>query len=1473
MATDGTEVEVKSGKSSANHTNSNHTRDAVSGDKLGKKDASNTNGNLYTRDPVIGDPVDNAAYGDARVDEDIILHPHDNYVSKGIQKYKDPMKVLLPFRPKPKDRSNIRYSPLDHMGLFSMLTCSWLTPVYRKAYKRTLKYGDLWDLSDNDNSETNGQRFERLWLEELAAKGKEEASLKKVCYRFIRTRHMFMLLGLFMWLFSAFASSAFLVQDLLKYIEDQNDDLAYGLTLVLGILLLNISRVFGDVFFWTFGMRTATRMKNGVVTLVFKKIARLRGLQDKTVGEIVNICTNDSQRIHDVVVVGNFLLSSIFLVIAVLIAVGLIVGPSAVLGVFITFICFWPLQIVFGKLTSVIRQKGIIITDHRVQKMNELLTYVKLIKMYAWEKPFSESIIGIRKEEKGTLEKAGYLQSISISIAPITPNIATVCCVLIHIGFGNTLTASEVFTLVALLNTLRFVLGPLTWAIRLLAEAGIAVRRMQNVLIMDDMQPLHYISKESKYAVILSDASLAWDKQDKKEPQNPGQKGNKKSSNQNNRAAKKPVETQDVSFQVDMPEVDEKQGGNGIRREVNRRGSVPIEELDRILKESTKPKRLPVLTEGVAEVLHNIDLHLEKGKLTGVCGAVGSGKSSLISAILGQMHLLEGECLINGSFAYSAQEAWMFNATLRENILFGREFNQERYEMVLEACSLKPDIKILTNGDETEIGERGINLSGGQKQRISLARALYADQDIYLLDDPLSAVDAHVGQHIFENCIKTALKDKTVLFVTHQLQYLKDCDNVVTMKDGFIAEIGTHDELIAAKGEYALLIETFHAKQENEEEEEEEVVEFEGEEDAASVGSGRTGSFKRSVSRMSSKSVKSVESMDMENEGQLIQKEQQGEGAIKGVTFKGYINAMGGVLMTVILLSVYVLMIGSLSFNNIWLSIWLDAGSGNTTIIVNGTEVISDSIADNPDLNFYTLVYGLTLVAIIIFAACKSGIFAKLTLRASSNMHDDLFRTVFRCPMSFFDTTPTGRILNRFSTDLNEVDTLLPLNLELFLQNSLIVLFALLVIAFVFPYFLIAVVPLALVFAFILTLYRRGIRDLKRIENVCRSPYYSHISATVQGLSTIHAYNKTSEFIERFKELLDYQSLPYLLFRISTRWAGIRLETIVIIISTLTNLLIVIFKDNISPSDAGLVVSYTVQITGMFQFLVIMASETEARFTSVERILNYVRDLKPEAPATIEETKPTAEWPQKGKIQFKNYKMRYRDGLPLVLKGVNIEIKPQEKIGIVGRTGSGKSSLGVGLFRLVEAADGEIVIDGVSLGKIGLSDLRSKLSIIPQDPVLFLGTVRYNLDPNNSFEDIHLWKALERTYMKEKIQSLDNKLESAVVEGGDNFSVGERQLLCMARALLRNSRVLMLDEATAAIDTETDSLVQKTIREEFKSCTMLTIAHRLNTIMDCDKILVMDAGKVAEYDKPATLLANSKSIFAGMVAAAESQIH
>ncbi|XP_071507087.1 ATP-binding cassette sub-family C member 5-like [Diadema antillarum] len=1363
-------------------------------------------------------------------------------------KYKQSLKLLIPFRLKPTKGN---YSPLDHCGFISFVWLSWMTSLFVKAFKRTLQYTDLWTMSDYDRGDYNADRLDKFWQEEIEKKGEKDASLGRVAFRFVRTRQVISAITIVLSILAAFITSAVLVQELLIYTETVEVDLWFGLVLVACIFVLQIIRICGDVFFWVFSCRTALRLRSGMLTLAFRKLAHLRSLKNHSVGEIVNISTNDSQRLFDVCIVGNFLVSSLVMIVATLVAVQLIVGPGALIGTLVTFFVFLPFQAIIGKVISGIRIRCIKVIDRRVQKMNELLTYVKLIKMYAWEIPFSRTINAIRKQERRMLEKAGMLQSFSMTIVPIVPSLASVISIIIHISMGYSLSAAEAFTLVSLLNTIRVVIGPLPWAVRMLAEASVALGRLKAIMVMEEAMPNERLDDDSKNMVEVSGGTFGWDVVLTKEAEEAKLKEDKANAN-----TKQP------------PQANGKAQSNGAHKDdvTFKNGSVKDGASNGVVATTASHDD----DVDVTPALFDIDFALPEGKLLGVCGLVGSGKSSLISAILGQMEIMGGSCKVRGRIAYVAQEAWIFNATVQENILFGLPLDKERYESVLDACSLRQDMEILTNGDQTEIGERGINLSGGQKQRVSLARAVYADSDVYLLDDPLSAVDAHVGDHIFNKCIRGVLKNKTVLFVTHQLQFLEDCDSVAVMVGGRIAEFGTHSELMDSKGEYARLIATHYTSGEGEDGNERE-------EDLA-VDPSLPPEIRRQMSRQlsrqrsvaSSEDAVSILSADQEiEEGRLTGSEERTGGALSWRTYHGYIQAMGGYFFALLIFLAYVSVVGLLTFNNWWLSYWIET-SGNRSPNET-TDGEPPSLVNDPNLSFYMLVYGGTILIILVVALLKSFIYMKLTIRSSSTLHKKLFKTVLRSPMSFFDTTPIGRILNRFSKDMDELDVMLPINMEMALTNVMMVIASIFTICVVFPWFVIAVVPIFVVFILVMIFYRRGVNDMKQLENVSRSPWFSHIGSTAMGLATIHAYDKTKEIISKYVDLLNVNAYPLMLFRMATRWAGARLELLVVLTNLIVNLMVVLAHGSISPSIAGLAISYALQLNGLFQLTMSMLADAEARFFSAERMLQYIKNLKPEAPASIPDKEPPADWPQAGKISIEDYRMRYRDNLPLVLKDVNCNIKAGERIGIVGRTGSGKSTLSVALFRLVEADEGQISIDDVDISQIGLFDLRSKMSIIPQDPVMFIGTVRYNLDPFNEHNDDRLWTALEKAYMKQKISSLDQGLDSAVTEGGDNFSVGERQLLCMARALLRNSKILFLDEATAAIDTETDSLIQETIRSAFVDCTTLTIAHRLNTVLDSDRILVMDDGKVAEFDSPAALRANPSSIFSGMLAAADAQ--
>uniref|UniRef100_A0A087YGI1 Multidrug resistance-associated protein 1 n=1 Tax=Poecilia formosa TaxID=48698 RepID=A0A087YGI1_POEFO len=865
--------------------------------------------------------------------------------------------------------------------------------------------------------------------------------------------------------------------------------------------------------------------------------------------------------------------------------------------------------------------------------------------------------------------------------------------------------------------------------------------------------------------------------------------------------------------------------------------------------------------------LKRLNVCIPEGSLVAVVGHVGSGKSSLLSALLGEMDKVEGSVVVKGSVAYVPQQAWIQNSTLKENIMFGQKRREDWYNHVVEVCALQPDLEILPAGDETEIGEKGVNLSGGQKQRVSLARAVYCDRAVYLLDDPLSAVDAHVGKHIFDYVIgpRGILRDKTRVLVTHGLSFLPQTDLILVMVDGEITEVGSYQELMVQEGAFAEFLRTYATVDQTEDGAPDLLVRFNGycfrngvyetvemSSEPALIQSKTTfdvclGSLSSSgpaVKTESQKPHKTDDARELNKKtknpemGKLTEADKASTGRVKLSVFWAYLKAIGVLLSCISLLLFLTHHLVSL-FSNYWLSLWTD------DLVVNGTQpyrLRRLAVYGGFGLTQGVAVFGYSLSMSI------GGIMA------SRYLHQSLLYDVLRSPMSFFEKTPSGNLVNRFAKEMDTIDSVIPSIIKMFMGSLFNVLGSCVIILFATPLVAIIIPFLGLLYFFVQRFYVATSRQLKRLESVSRSPIYTHFNETLLGTSVIRAFGEQERFIHESDQRVDHNQKAYYPSIVANRWLAIRLEFVGNCIVSFAALFAVIARDSLSPGIMGLSISYALQLTASLTWLVRMSSDVETNIIAVEKVKEYSSTGK-EAEWQHESPSVPPGWPTQGCIDIRGFGLRYRHDLDLAIRNITIAINGGEKVGIVGRTGAGKSSLTLGLFRIIEAAEGHIFIDGVDIAKLGLHELRSRITIIPQDPVLFSGSLRMNLDPFDSYSDEEIWRALEFSHLKNFVSSLTNKLSHECSEGGENLSVGQRQLLCLARALLRKTKVLVLDEATAAVDMETDNLIQSTIRSQFDDCTVLTIAHRLNTIMDYTRVLVLDKGEMAEFDSPSNLIA------------------
>uniref|UniRef100_A0A803QSI2 ABC-type xenobiotic transporter n=1 Tax=Cannabis sativa TaxID=3483 RepID=A0A803QSI2_CANSA len=853
--------------------------------------------------------------------------------------------------------------------------------------------------------------------------------------------------------------------------------------------------------------------------------------------------------------------------------------------------------------------------------------------------------------------------------------------------------------------------------------------------------------------------------------------------------------------------------------------------------------------ESIIPTLDGINLEVNRGMKVAICGTVGSGKSSLLSSILGEMQKQSGIVKISGTKAFVSQSPWILTGNIRENILFGNEYVKAKYDKTIQACALTKDFDLFPCGDLTEIGERGINMSGGQKQRIQIARAVYQDADIYLFDDPFSAVDAHTGTQLFKDCLMGMLREKTVLFVTHQVEFLPAADHILVMQNGKIAQAGTFEKLMNESIGFEILVGA-HSKAlesmltfENTSKEQK-ISEIE-----STAASSTTNSEVLPARHESDHDI----SLDIATEkkgAKLVQDEEREKGSIGKEVYWNYLTTVnGGLLVPFIILaqsSFQVLQIAS----NYWMAWSCPPTTGSQPKM---------------EINFILLVYVLLAVGGSLCVLLRAMLVGIAGLWTAQKLFINMLRSVFRAPMSFFDSTPTGRTLSRASTDQSVLDLEMPQRLGWCAFSIIQLLGTIAVMSQVAWEVFVIFIPVTAVCIWYQRYYIPTARELARLEGIQRTPILHHFAESLSGSATIRAFQQEDRFIQLNLFLIDNHSTPWFHNVAAMEWLSFRLNMLSNFVFAFSLVLLVTLPEGvINPSIAGLAVTYGINLNVLQASVIWNICNAENKMISVERIIQY-SNIQSEAPLLIEDCKLPNNWPQDGTICFRNLEIRYAEHLPSVLNNINCTFPGKMKIGVVGRTGSGKSTLIQAIFRIVEPREGSIIIDDVDICKIGLHHLRSRLSIIPQDPTMFQGTVRGNLDPLGQYTDSEAWEALEKCQLASIVREKEKKLDAIVVENGENWSMGQRQLFCLGRALLKKSTILVLDEATASVDSATDGIIQRIISKEFKDRTVVTIAHRIHTVVESDLVLVLSDGRVAEYDTPARLLERDDSFFSKLV--------
>ncbi|KAI5461810.1 P-loop containing nucleoside triphosphate hydrolase protein [Mariannaea sp. PMI_226] len=1312
----------------------------------------------------------------------------------------------------PKVPEEREVSPEYRAGFLSRLTFQWMTGLMTTGYKRRIEREDIWAINPDRAVEPWTKKVHDLFQQHIR-EGRKHPLFRAL----LRTFYFeFWLSGFYAILCTILrVVSAFTLRFLIQFAVDAYNTKAgeptpsirRGIGLAIGITLMMIVQGFAITHSMYCGEMVGGQTRSVLVGMIYKKslvvstraktidigelgsrthdsemencdLAETTGIEENdspapvkeenkgqpgdgircSNGRIVNLMSVDTHRIDKASAMFHMTWTSPVSVLMVFIFLFINISYSALPGFGLLVLGMPILSMVIRRMCDR-RQDTNNTTAERISLTQEFLQSIRTVKYFGLEEAILRRLRDLRSSEiqaiRNLLVIGGSLEAVGI----LLPILASMLSFIVYSHENPNLAPAEVFSALALFNSLRIPLKIFPIVLGQVMEAWSSLRRIEEFLM--EPEHLEYVVRKptNQAAIILQNASFSWET----------------CTNEHNSMGT------NESDEVSPPD-------NWVSSLSDEKG------------------------EGFN--LQNLNLNISQGELIAVIGSVGSGKSSLLAALAGEMHMICGEATVNSSTSFCPQCPWIQNTTVRNNITFGTQMEEQRYKDVITACALQTDLDILPDGDQTEVGERGVTISGGQKQRLSLARAIYFDADIALLDDPLSAVDTHVGRYIFHNAILGLLGKKCRILVTQQLWVLGHCDRIAWMDGGKIRTVDTFENLMRDCAEFRKLIEGT-------------ITEETPPESTTNALSG--------ISR---------EGEEKENHDRHVELDEAADSVATLGHYGAYIRAAGSISIMVLLPFLLVLAQGAAIMTSLWLAYWTSK-------------------------RFHLLKweYIVTYIGIGVLQALFMFVFSVLTsilgANASKAMLYSAYTRILRTPTSFFDTTPLGKIMSRFTHDADIIDNEVSSSIRIFLFTLAMVFSVFGVIIAFFNYFAIALAPLAVLFVISVLYYRSSARELHRLDSSLQSQMFAKFNEGLGGATSIRSYGVRELFIGNLLRTIDEMNSAYYLTFSSQHWLTLRLNMIGNAIIFTVSILVVTSRFSVNPSFGGLVLSYILTVVQILQYTPQQLAQVENGMRSVKRIHDYSSRLEVEAP--LHTIKVPQTWPERGEIAFEEVYMRYRKDLPLVLKGFSMRIQSGERIGIVGRTGAGKSSIINALFRVVELSSGKIIVDGMDISSIGLHDLRSRLSIIPQDSTLFQGTIRSNIDPYGQYTESELCAALREVYLTNGDRSPDRQnatdnfsqshldLDSVVEENGQNLSLGQRQLVAFSRALLRRSQVILCDEATSSVDVETEKMIQRALVTAFQDKTVLFIAHRMHSIIGYDRICVVDEGRVAELSTPIDL--------------------